>query len=945
MLKSKLTTIILSAVCFIMIVVLVLVPFLFKTPIIFDTNDKNIGKETVEWIPDYNGGKEEAPAEEDPIVKGEYKAVGNTIRLEKQETIDADNYGAGYDLMYIDGALTDFTVSANITIEDTEFNEYAKAGFKIAVDEEKYFSAFILPSTGEFCLLSTMDGGLSWIQIWPCIAIPGFDINKPTEFKLVKTGEIIEVYANGVLKHTEKGFSIGADTPVKVGLTSEAVGPVEYKDLSIVSSDGEDLLKGKGEYTISSNTIKLEKQQTEDGDNYAAGYDLFYFDGSLRNFTVATDILVEDTELNGSSKAGLKIAVSESKYFSAFVLPSTGQVTLLSTLDGGASWVQIWNSFEIPGFDAATGTNLKLVKNGETIEVYANDTLLHTENGFAIDAETAVKVGVTSEAVGPVVYDNVSVEVGSDSGDVAVKGEYVVDGSTITLQNQATIDADNYGAGYDLYYFGGKHKDFTISANILIEDTEFNEYAKAGFKIAVSEESYFSAFILPSTGEFCLLCTKDGGLNWIQIWPCISIPEFDLSKPTEFKLVKTGETIEVYANGVLKHTETGFTIGADTEVKVGLTSEAVGPVVYQDLKIEDHSDNGGETAEGTVKGQYSVDGTTVKLENQETTDGDNYAAGYDLYYFDGVYKDFSIAADITVEDTTLTGSSKAGIKIAVDESKYFDAFILPSSGQLTLLSTLEGGASWVAIWPILDFGGYEAGTAVNLKLVKTGETIEVYVNDVLLHTETGFTIGVDTEVKVGLTSEAVSPVVYANIAIEGEKSVEKIGIKGEYSADGNTVKLENQETTDGDNYAAGYDLYYFDGTQKDFSVSADITIEDTTLNASSKAGIKIAVDENKYFDAFILPSTGQLTLLSTLEGGASWVQIWKIIDFAGYEAGKAVNLKLVRTGETIEVYVNDELLHTETGFTIGADTEVKVGLTSEAVSPVKYENIFIKAGN
>lgn len=117
------------------------------------------------------------------------------------------------------------------------------------------------------------------------------------------------------------------------------------------------------------------------------------------------------------------------------------------------------------------------------------------------------------------------------------------------------------------------------------------------------------------------------------------------------------------------------------------------------------------------------------------------------------------------------------------------------------------------------------------------------------------------------------------------------------------------------------------------------------MTASSKAGIKIAVDESRYFDAFILPAAGQVTLLSTLDGGASWVQIWNCIDIPEFDVSKATNLKLVKNGENIEIYVNEELMHTETGFAIGADTEVRVGLTSEAVSPVVYANVIIEEEN
>ncbi len=233
MLKSKITTIILGIICVVTIIALILIPRFSKSPTIYDTNDRDMGKETVEWIEDYENVSEPVATEDKAMVKGEYQTSGDCIRLEKQETIDADNYGTGYDLMYIEENLTDFSISADITIEDTEFNEFAKAGLKIAVDEEKYFSVFILPSTGEFCLLSTLDGGLNWVQIWPCISIPGFDIDQPTELKLVKTGEVIEVYVNGELRHTETEFKIGSDTPVKVGVTSEAVGPVVYTDVVI----------------------------------------------------------------------------------------------------------------------------------------------------------------------------------------------------------------------------------------------------------------------------------------------------------------------------------------------------------------------------------------------------------------------------------------------------------------------------------------------------------------------------------------------------------------------------------------------------------------------------------------------------------------------------------------------------------------------------------------
>ena len=77
----------------------------------------------------------------------------------------------------------------------------------------------------------------------------------------------------------------------------------------------------------------------------------------------------------------------------------------------------------------------------------------------------------------------------------------------------------------------------------------------------------------------------------------------------------------------LKKQEKEFKMGADTPVMVGLTSEAVGPVVYENIVIEPVErteepvieepvveETTGETLPGTVKGVYADAGAGICLQ-------------------------------------------------------------------------------------------------------------------------------------------------------------------------------------------------------------------------------------------------------------------------------------------------------------------------------------------
>lgn len=320
-----------------------------------------------------------------------------------------------------------------------------------------------------------------------------------------------------------------------------------------------------------------------------AGYDVAYHTTKLANFVYSADVsLTENSHKSPSAKYGLKVGVSEASYFSVFVCLNSNDVVMLSSVNGGESWVQIWGGhFAINTTDYTQAINLKLVRNNGVIEVYIDNTLVHTENGYSVDARTPLNLGVTSEGVNDLHYTNILIE--DTSKWEQVKGEYVEGEGSITLVTQATNDGDNYMAGYDRAYLKGECVNFEYSADVNITaDSHMSDVVKYGLKIALSETAYFSVFVTPKTNEIVMLSSLDGGANWIQLWSgAFPTNTTDYTKAINLKLVRNAGVIEFYYNGVLLHTENNFNIGAEKSVKLGVTSEGVNDLHYTNITVKE----------------------------------------------------------------------------------------------------------------------------------------------------------------------------------------------------------------------------------------------------------------------------------------------------------------------------------------------------------------------
>lgn len=623
-----------------------------------------------------------------------------------------------------------------------------------------------------------------------------------------------------------------------------------------------------------------------------------------------------------------------------FIRNQAGENLMSISLCLNGTWEKLWEVIPIPeDTDFFEENEIEAIKIGSTVKLYLNG-----EKVYEFEADIAeAQVGFLSEST---MYSATGISVTQATAfpqETLPEPDLTLEGANVSWQDVP------HASGYELKVGDGEpfaaQSPFNVRTYLVGQEAEDGEYPVC-VRATGDDASYLdSAWSEPVTYRY---------YSQMQELPA-PVVSLDGSM-LRFDPVENGGgyLIQLYveSNGkdvlaVVEETkEADFDLAemlaayckADETYRVGVV--ALGDDVnYSDSPESNRVELPKGSDWNSVKGAFTAGEHSVKLVAQETTDGDNFP-NYDLINRSGAYTDFRISADVCIFDQETTVSAKAGIRIAVDDSKYFTAFV--TSGSISLLCTLDGGASWVQIWnSVYTIPDYDAEAGVRLSLEREGETIRVYVGNVLVHTETGFAIGADTPVKIGLTSEAVSPVAYENILIgEVSSAGTYTAVKGTFDTQTEgKVRLTAQETTDGDNFATGYDLIYRDGTYTDFSITATVSLLDEDMNTFSKAGIKLAVDESKYFTVFVT-SDGSISLLSTLDGSMSWLQLWtNVYIVPEFDAAEGVTLTVVRLGGTIAVYIDGGLVHTETGFTVGADTSVMVGFTSEAVSPVTYGGI------
>lgn len=761
-LKSKVTTFVLAALCICALTAAILVPVLCRKQIVSDTNSDVIGKDTVDWM---EGGTFGNALSDDLVMVGNYDFG--------EDYVTHTDYGTAgaFDMIFYNkfGLLENYSFKATMKIDSVDVSavtDYKMGFYPVFVNEVNRAEVCLIQNQDDEVLMSISlcnDG--VWEKLWEVIPIPAdTDLYEENEIETIKIGSEHRIYLNGQ-KVYEFTAPFGA---AQVGFLSES---------TLYSATGISVSEASAfpTETLSAPELTIAGSSASWTDiAHAEGYEMsvnggeafsaqspFALSAYFKESGAADGTYEIKVRAKGNGTSYLDSAWSNAVSFEYSASQQQLAAPVISVTDNIVHFEKVENAssyrlrlyvvsgdkdlFVAEVTDVTDGYDLTALKEEYcgADETYCISVIAAGDGALYLDSEESDK----ADFIGGTQWNN-------------VKGAYTAGKNAVTLVGQETADGDNYAVGYDLIYASGLYTDVTVSANIRITDEETVVNSKAGIKIAADESKYFTAFVVGNT--ISLLSTLDGGMSWVQIWSGnYEISSYDAEKGVDLKLVKTGETIKVYANGALVHTESALLIGADTQVKVGFTSEAVSPVVYGNIYIGEEE---GLTFSSAVKGIYdTTESGKLVLTEQQTADGDNYSAGYDLIYLSDLYSDFTVSANIKMpaEGNTF---SKAGIKIAVDESKYFTAFVV--GNKIVLLSTLDGGASWVQIWGgNYKIHSYDAEKGVDLRLRKTGEQIEVYANDMLVHTESGFAIGADTQVKIGFTSEAVSPVEYSNIVL------------------------------------------------------------------------------------------------------------------------------------------------------------------------------------
>lgn len=913
----------------------------------YDTNGNNQKNPIDSWM-DFTEGR------------GKYETKGTTVKLVENETKkDKDNW-PNYDFHASGKEFADFSFETVIKVDKAEMDElnalsedmilHPKFGLRVWKDEANFFSVFLIPGNKKLpvSMLSMYNGG--WAQLWTAPNAPdyvtpeSFDfVEEGVKLKIERNNQILRIFLNDKHIHTEEGFRVKYNENLKIGFTSERINNVSYTELKINQQEFKKIDLRLPEIKMDGNILVVGI--VPDAERYQLKVNEQVFDLSETSINLY-NFLKENNIAGGELELSVRALANAERF-------NEGQYCQPIKFNFNPDGVQLF----APEFKIEEGKLIFTADSNATdyvLKVSLADVVLHEITGITgnydlteilanMQVNEEYKFELMAKGDGKTVTDSEWKELLYKGKDTWVyrKGFYTANESSVVLVKPETDDGDNYGAGYDVIYMNKQSADFEISADIFVtEKSHMSAGAKYGIKIGINETSYFSAFVCPNINKISLLSTLDGGTSWVQIWGGNYDTNIDDYKVRHnLKIVRTRGEISVYFNEVLLHTEKNYNVSADELLNIGFTSEGVSDLHYENIILTDRS-----SVWTPLKGEYKEGKNSLTLTTQATNDGDNYMAGYDVAYHTTKLANFVYSADVSLtENSHKSPSAKYGLKVGVSEASYFSVFVCLNSNDVVMLSSVNGGESWVQIW-----GGHFAinttdyTQAINLKLVRNNGVIEVYIDNTLVHTENGYSVDARTPLNLGVTSEGVNDLHYTNILIEDTSKWEQV--KGEYVEGEGSITLVTQATNDGDNYMAGYDRAYLKGECVNFEYSADVNITaDSHMSDVGKYGLKIALSETAYFSVFVTPKTNEIVMLSSLDGGANWIQLWSgAFPTNTTDYTKAINLKLVRNAGVIEFYYNGVLLHTENNFNIGAEKSVKLGVTSEGVNDLHYTNITVK---
>jgi len=451
------------------------------------------------------------------------------------------------------------------------------------------------------------------------------------------------------------------------------------------------------------------------------------------------------------------------------------------------TWIELWappnaDDFVMPEELDLTqnGVKLKIERNNGIVYLYYNDTLIHTVYNFIPDSKQALKVGVTSERVNLVTYSNIKIEevplkkIKLNTPEVSLSGNILKIDETDFAENyylfiddehqkiKVKVGENNINTILkELKMTDGTYKLKVFASNSDGERYENSDYSlETNYVFSTSLEA-LSKPVLSIDGSSIRFDKNENAKNYTMRIYVKSAMELGIDKENyvlvdafDFDYAGIGYELNKLSEKLLTDEIYVFEVKANGDGTTYIDSDYSKRLEYQNKNAIFHE----------VKGSYIGSSNSLSLIKQETLDGDNYASTnrYDAAYFKTKYVNFSLSTLISNSDTTENVSEKYGITIAIDLNTYYDIFVVGNK----IIALSQSGGTWVALWQTLyTIPDFERGNDVTLKVERKQDIITVYVNDILASTISNFTLGVDTEVNVGFTSEAISSIDYKNIEI------------------------------------------------------------------------------------------------------------------------------------------------------------------------------------
>lgn len=832
----------------------------------------------------------------------------------------------GFKRLYKAGKGSNYKVSADITFAESGTFRYAKFGLMGAyVDESNYLYVFVDRSAG--CIASVADSTTDTDGAhkgWRNDYIPFTNLNDKFNLKVIRIGNEFRFYIDNKYV-ASRTIKLGdAQTGVIVEDSKAVFDNYTLTSATQFDNDGAYVKNisgfGDGDKVIAQGYWTVDSQTGVSALGTIYDTSRLVKKGAISTGAFELTAKAKLIKMTGGEypKYGLAAYADDANFIQAYIDPKY-KVLATRAVAGGTDlgWKNINADGALNEIDFTVPNTVKLIKRDAAFEVYINGTYIGKrvvnelsskafELGFVADSADAqfTDIDILDHTVTPP-HDETNVFGWGNSASGTVKS----DGFAITSASELSYTKLQNGGGFNEIFKEGSKSDYKFSFDIkFIEKGTFSQSKAGAYAIYKDSGNFVGVFFNANANCF----STWGRVNGVdQGWTDTDLPFVDLFTTLNIKTIKVGNEFRFYINNMLVQTRS-FNIDAG---QIGLVSEDIkadytninvaDTTAFDDSVPYDFKNSTVDTNYGQ-QGNYSSNGRWI-IENGKITA--QSGPGFKNLYKKGVFTDdYRFSADMKMLSRGIGDYPKYGISAKGDNGFVyaFIDFFNKDKPVIAIHSNINGKWFNGNEWNSIDIGAIDLTATHNMKIEQVGADILIYLDNNLVATikDSALTNAVYSLACESCTTEYTN-IVSELISVNWGDSAADAKMSGNWSFASKTMVTQSQIDNGDVNR-----IIFRPGLETNYKFSAKAQLLGDGTFAYRKYGFYAAYKDNNNFVWVFLDRTYRGIATFAKVNGVD--QGWQNTNLRLVDFEKPTELKVIRIGNEIRIYVNGEFATSRT---------------------------------